>query len=105
MNVYTQLVVSTVLTFAGLAAALLVLGVNLYALFRGTRPRWTPMLYGGVSILYGWSLLTAFLRQHSGLTCAMTPEKTLLLYGGLLLLHLYFLWDSIRTLRRRTNAS
>lgn len=85
---------STLLLIAGLCAAAGVLVCSIPRLPRLPR-RFAA--YAPVACLYGGAALRALLRQYSGVSCAMTPPRALLLYGLLLAAHLYFLWDAVNT--------
>ena len=94
----THFLFATVFLFAGLAAAAAVLVTNIFRLLRPPQ-RFYPLLYLGVSVLTAASLLRTLARQSTGIACAMAPGRTMFLYGGLILLHLYFLWDSLRSMK------
>ncbi|MBC8584891.1 hypothetical protein [Youxingia wuxianensis] len=95
-----QFILSTILSFVGIGIALAVIIVNVLILFR-PGSKWLSVLYTAISLWYGGTLVSSLIRQSSGIYCAMTPEKTLLIYGGLVLLHFYFLWDSVKLLKRQ----
>ena len=95
MNSY--FILSTILSFLGLAAAAAVLLLNLFRLHRHGF-RWDVGGYLAISLFYGWRLILSLRQQFTGIACALTPERTLLVYGGLLLLHIGFAWDSWRSL-------
>ena len=94
MNNYFLL--STILSFLGLGAAAAVFLLNLMRLYRQGF-RWDSAGYLVISLIYAWRLIQSLRQQFTGIACALTPEKTLLIYGGLLLLHLGFAWDSWRS--------
>lgn len=90
---------STVLSFAGLLAAVAVLIVHLLCLLR-TSAKLSSASFMAVSIFYGYTLIANLIRQSSGLACAISPIRTLVVYGGLLVLHLYFFGEGIQTLKK-----
>lgn len=90
----THFVLTTVFLFGALGSALAVLGVNLFRL-RAAPGRGIALLYLGVSGATAYSLVAALWSQSSGIACAMPTSRTLLLYGGMTALQLYFLWDSL----------
>lgn len=92
-------ILSSVLMFAGLAFAIGVLFLNGMILFR-TRRAGPCLIYIGVAGFYAYSVIGALIRQSTGIACALSPWRTLLLYGGLLLLHIYFLFDSLGDFRK-----
>ncbi len=95
-----QFLLSTVLSFAGLGAAAAVFGTGIYLLIKSTgKVRIMAISYLAISAFYGYSLAINLIRQSSGIRCAMAPLQTLVIYGGLLLLHLYFLWDIIKEIK------
>ena len=91
---------STILSFAGLGAAIALFIASLLLLLKKAgKSRYLSLLYLGISGFYGYSLTVNLIRQSSGIRCAMAPLQTLVVYGGLLALHLYFLWDTLRLLK------
>lgn len=94
-------VLSTLLSFAGLAAALLVLTACILLLWK-TKERLTPLLYLASSSFFGFTVISSLIRQKSGIACAMPTDRMLLLYGGLILLHLYFLFDLMKLFPKET---
>lgn len=95
-----QFVVSTVMSFLGIGLAIGVLGVNIYNLIQNEK-KYIPVLYLAVSGYYIYTLLNNLIRQSSGLVCAMPPLKTIVIYVGLALLHMYFLYDSVKLMKKR----
>ncbi len=94
----TRFTLISILLFAGLAVSLPVLAVSLFRLV-SSRKKIFPLLYGAVSLMTIFSLTRTLVQQSSGIACAMPPQRTLLIYGGITLLHLYFLLDSFRELK------
>ena len=90
---------STLLFFCGLAAALSVLAINLVLVLRSARDL-AALLYLAVSLFYSASLVYVLARQGTGVACAQASGTQLALYGALLLLHLFFLSDSLRKANR-----
>ena len=95
----THFVLSTLLSFAGVAAALAVL-LAAGALVKLGGNRATPLLCMAVSAAYGASQLAVLARQQSGLACALAPGRTVLLHGALLAVHLVLLGGLLRRLRQ-----
>ena len=77
----THFVLSTLLSFAGVAAALAVL-LAAGALVKLGGNRAPPLLCMAVSAAYGASQLAVLARQQSGLACALAPGRTVLLHGA-----------------------
>ncbi|WP_312640325.1 hypothetical protein [Hydrogenoanaerobacterium sp.] len=95
-----QFILSTVISFLGLGVAFAVLITNtLY--IKQTKHKFSALLYMSISLVYGFALITSLVRQSSGIACAMTPQSTLVIYGGLVLLHLYFLWDTLKSSKEK----
>ncbi|MBC8571360.1 hypothetical protein [Zongyangia hominis] len=92
-----ELIFSTVLFFCGLAVAAAVLGLALYHIVKRRR-RLFCALYALCAAGYGVLAAANLIHQSSGIACAMTPATQLIIFGGLLLLHLVFLWDCVRLL-------
>ena len=92
-----RLILSTLLFFCGLGIGAAVILVSLIHVVGGRR-----RLVSGAYILmgcgYGGICVYHLVRQSSGVACAMAPVSQLAIFGGLLLLHLFFLIDGIRTL-------
>ncbi len=99
MNNYFLL--STVLSFLGLGAAALVAVLNLFRL-RRQGFRWDSSLYLVISLVYAGRLALNLRQQFTGIACALPPQRILLVYGGLLLFHLGFAWDSWRAFAGRS---
>lgn len=95
----THFLLSTLLSFAGVAAALAVL-LAAGALARLGGGRAPALLCMAVSAAYGASQLAVLARQQSGLACALAPGRTLLLHGTLLAVHLVLLGGLLRRLRQ-----
>ncbi|MEM1483256.1 hypothetical protein V6615_00100 [Oscillospiraceae bacterium PP1C4] len=91
--------ISAVLSFAGLAAALLVFVLNILCILR-KKAIGGALFYLAISAFYGYTLVISLIRQSSGLSCAVSPVRTLLIEGVLLILHLHFAWDSLKALRQ-----
>lgn len=92
------LTLTITLAYIGLAAALGTAAVSLAVLFK-TSKRGTALLYLGMSGFFAYTLVRVLLRAASGILCYRSPAQTVLFYGGLTALHLYFLWDGWRILR------
>ena len=88
-------ILSTLLFFCGLAAALSVLAVSLVLVVRSARSLF-PLLYLALSLFYSASLVYALARQGPGVACAQASGGQLALYGALLVLHLLFLFDLLK---------
>ena len=92
-----RLILSTLLFFCGLGIGAAVILVSLIHVAGGRR-----RLVSGAYILmgcgYGGICVYHLIRQSSGVACAMAPISQLAIFGGLLLLHIFFLIDGIRTL-------
>ena len=88
-----RLILSTLLFFCGLGISAAVILVSLIHLAGGRR-----RLVSGAYALMGFGYGGLCVRQSSGIACAMAPISQLAIFGGLLLLHLFFLIDGIRTL-------
>ena len=95
----THFVLSTLLSFAGVAAALAVL-LAAGALVKLGGNRAPPLLCMAVSAVYGASQLAVLARQQSGLACARAPGRAVLLHGALLAVHLVLLGGLLRRLRQ-----
>lgn len=93
------LTVTTVLSYMGLAAAFGVAAVSLFLLFL-TKKKGIALVYLSMAGLLSFSLIRTLIRLAKGLLCYRPLFLTVLLYGGLILLYLSFLWDSWCTLRR-----
>ena len=95
----TRFLLSTLLSVAGVAAALAV-RLAAGALVKLGGRRVPPLLCMAVSAAYGASQLIALARQQSGLACALVPGRTMLLHGALLAVHLGLLGGLLRRLRQ-----
>lgn len=93
------LTLTTSLAFLGLAAALGLAAVSLLLLFQ-TRRRFAALTYLAMAGLFAGTLVRVLVRATGGVVCYRSPLQTVLLYGGLIALHLYFIWDVWRTLRQ-----
>ena len=92
-----RLILSTLLFFCGLGIGVAVVLVSLIHLAGGRR----RLVFGAHALMgcgYGGICVYNLIRQSSGVACAMTPISQLAIFGGLLLLHIFFLIDGIRTL-------
>ena len=87
---------ATVSSFAGLAAALGVVVAAVVRLRRGFG--WLPLGYAAVAVWYAITLIQGLIRQSTGIVCAIPAWRTLLVYGGLLVLHLWSLYDLLHAL-------
>lgn len=92
-------ILSTLLFFCGLAAALSVLVVSLVLVARGAQDL-AALAYLSVSLFFGASLVYALARQGTGVACAQASGGQLALYGALLILHLLFLLDLLRKAKK-----
>lgn len=92
------LILTTVLAYMGLAAGLGLAAVSLLLLLR-TRRKGTGAVYLALSGFLGFTLVRVLLRAAEGAVCYRPPLMTLLLYGGLIVLVLYFMLDGWRVLR------
>lgn len=92
-----EFIVSTLLFFIGLGVSVAVVALGVYHIIKG-RHRLACLLYCLLSVSYGALAIANLVQQRSGIACAMTPLNQLLIFGGLLLLHLVFLADCMRML-------
>ena len=94
-----QFLLSTLLSFAGLAAALSVAAAAGVLFFR-SRERRAPLAYGGLAAVYCLLAAGNLLRQQDGLACALPDGRALALQALLFALMLWFLRDLMRRLRQ-----
>lgn len=92
-------VLTITLAFLGLAAALGLAAVSALLLFQ-TRRRGAALAYLAMAGVFTAALVRVLTRALGGVVCFRSPLQTVLLYGGLIALHLYFIWDTWRTLRQ-----
>ena len=92
-----ELLLTKVLAFAALALALGVLCVSL-ALLIQSRRKAAPLIYLALSGVTGYALMNVILRLSMGIMCYRPVWQILLLYGGVLVLQAYFLWDAVHQL-------
>lgn len=89
-----EFILSTVLLFAGLAAAVAIIGVN--SLIISSSPkRAKPTIYIAVAAVYSAVLIFTLIKQSGGIACTIPSAKDLILYAVMLALELFFLYDSL----------
>jgi len=86
---------SAVVSFFCVAIALVAIIINSINL-KQKRKFANSLIYLTISTLYALTVVKSLVEQSSGIACAATPTNTLLVYGGLALVHIFFVWDSIR---------
>lgn len=92
------LLLTTVLSYMALAACAATLFAGMMLLVQSPR-RAGALPVPAVSAATAAVLIRTLVRMSSGLLCYRPVGHTLLLYGGILLLQLYFLCDAARQLR------
>lgn len=95
-----RLLLSSLLFLVGTAISLTVVVLNICNLIQ-TRRRVLPILFLLVSGIFAYSQVANLLYQASPLACAIVPDRTLILSGALILLHLCFLYISNQINRTR----
>ena len=95
----SRYILTTLLSFCALGSSLLAAALALWNLVRRRAPLFSA-LYLGVSLAAAAVLIRGLFRLHTGIACLMPRGQTLVYYGGLLLLQLFFAYDSYRAAGR-----
>lgn len=92
---------SILLYLAGIAAAACVIILGFQALGQKTRSVFFILLYMGISLVFGAAMVRNFWQTSSPHACAQLPGTILAGSGAILLIHVYFIWDILKSLPKR----
>lgn len=90
-------IVSLTVFLVGAAAAAVVVILSIVALVRRRERRILPV-YLITALLYGFAMVRNFLHASSPIACSRMPLSALIGSAILLLLQIYFIWDTLHEL-------
>lgn len=89
-----EFMLSAILLFVCLTSAVSLIIVS-GLLVGGAENKIKPIIYIVVAAAYAYILISALIKQSSGIACSSPTPSQLIMYTALMLLHLFFIYDSL----------